>query len=65
MNAHLQTVGQQVSETLMGKFDSQIVGLEKEVDRFEKDLKGWEISMQKNLTDNYQHIHQFNAEINF
>jgi len=48
----------------MGKFDQQIVGLEKEVDRFEKDLKQWEVGMQKGLTDNYQHIHQFNAEIN-
>jgi hypothetical protein len=57
-------VGQRVSETLMGKFDQQIVGLEKEVDRFEKDLKQWEVGMQKGLTDNYQHIHQFNAEIN-
>ena len=37
--------------------------LEQEGDKFEAGIKGWEVNMQKELSDNYQQIHLFNTEI--
>ena len=47
----------------MKQFDSQVEGLNKDIDKFESDLKQWERGMLKDLSENRAEVATFNEDI--
>lgn len=56
-------MGINISQTLFEQFDKQIQSLNRDADKFESELRQWELSMQSDLKENNHVIAKFNTDV--
>lgn len=59
----MRKVGLGVQESLMTQFDKQVSELNNEVDKFELEIKDWEVEMMHELGENKIAVQHFNSDV--